>query len=316
MSTISETEVVGDGRLLPGIAGSAGMGRNGPTRLPSLVVVADQSPLTEVFHRINRLIPESQELETISPSTPVSRAIRLMQQQRFSQLPVVEGDEVLGVFSFRSFSTQLMAMNESKHDFDTILVDEFIEPLQFLHVFDEWESAFQHLDRDDAVLIGQPNRLQGIVTAMDVLKGLYDVAAPFVLLGEIELAIRGLIAACVDEVELRECVDNSLGGPNGDSDLRYKLEDMHFNDYVQIIGNGRNWARFQSVFGGAGDANRRRTRTKLVEIRDLRNDVFHFRRELKSEERAKLVRHRNWLLMKARSLEARRTGDNYGRERS
>ena len=51
---------------------------------------------------------------------------------------------------------------------------------------------------------------------------------------------------------------------------------MTFNDYVQIIGDGRSWDHFQKFMGG----NRVRTRAKLEQLRDLRNVVFHFKREI------------------------------------
>ena len=40
---------------------------------------------------------------------------------------------------------------------------------------------------------------------------------------------------------------------------------MTFNDYVQIIGDGRNWNYFQPIFHG----DRVRTRASLEEARDL-----------------------------------------------
>jgi hypothetical protein len=55
---------------------------------------------------------------------------------------------------------------------------------------DEFAEWFDFIDRYDSALIGEPNRLQGIVTAMDILRYLYRVASPFVLLAEFELALR------------------------------------------------------------------------------------------------------------------------------
>lgn len=77
---------------------------------------------------------------------------------------------------------------------------------------------------------------------------------------------------------------------------------MTFNDYVQIIGDGRNWEHFRAVMGGS----RNRTRAKLEQLRDLRNVVFHFKRELTVEEYETLAAGREWMLLKARAAEARR----------
>src|ERR1700674_4457494 len=59
---------------------------------------------SELFHRINRIIPVEQSVLTIPPQTPVRNAIELMREHGYSQIPVVDKSEVLGVFSFRSFA--------------------------------------------------------------------------------------------------------------------------------------------------------------------------------------------------------------------
>src|SRR5437660_12407098 len=59
---------------------------------------------SELFHRINRIIPQNQSLLTVPPGCLARDAVALMRQHGYSQVPVVDNGEVLGVFSFRSFS--------------------------------------------------------------------------------------------------------------------------------------------------------------------------------------------------------------------
>ena len=82
-----------------------------------------------------------------------------------------------------------------------------------------------------------------------------------------------------------------------------ELEEMTFHDYLQIIGDGRNWPHFEGIFGGT----RQRTRARLEQMNKLRNSVFHFRK-VTSEEYERLADHRDWMLMKARAAEARAKG--------
>src|SRR5688572_4326023 len=74
--------------------------------------------VSELFHRVNRVIPLDQEVVSIGPNTAVKEAVRLMQEHGFSQLPVMEGKEVLGVFSYRSFGRALagLSLNEITKD--------------------------------------------------------------------------------------------------------------------------------------------------------------------------------------------------------
>ena len=272
----------------------------------SPVAKTGRPSLMDSFHRVNSLLPEDQVVATVGPGTTVAEAIQLMREHGFSQLPVVEGNEVLGVFSFRSFAEQILEMVAMKGaSLENLTVDEFIEELKFVHINDDPMSIFGYLDCDDAVLVGQPDRIQGIVTAMDVLRYLYRVASSFVLLGEIERSLRRLIGICLDDDGLRTCIRNSLAHQYEEDEMPSKLEEMTFNDYVQIVGDGRNWPRFEEVLG-TGDLQRRRTRAKLLEIKDLRNDVFHFKRELTEHDLDVLAAQRNWLYRRARIVEARR----------
>jgi hypothetical protein len=57
---------------------------------------------------------------------------------------------------------------------------------------------------------------------------------------------------------------------------------------------------FEKVF----KSTRERTRAKLEEMNDLRNDVFHFRQP-SVEEHERLGTFRDWVLTRAKAAEAR-----------
>jgi CBS domain-containing protein len=222
-------------------------------------------------------------------------------------MPVVVGREVLGLFSYRTFSQAVIAHGRAatknrKLDPLELTVDECMEPKpHFARVTDEFVEWFDVIDRSDSVLIGSPNRLQGIVTAMDILRYLYRVASPFVLIGEVELAIRALMQMAVDPVTLAACAHECLKDKYEAETMPTELQAMTFNDYIQIVGDGRRWGHFEPFFGG----NRVRTRAKLEQLRDIRNVIFHFRREITVEEHQTLAANRDWMLRKARTADAR-----------
>lgn len=262
----------------------------------------DRPCLTELFHRINSLIPDEQTLETISPSMTAADAIELMRERRFSQLPVVEGTEVLGIFSYRSFALEVIKMGKEKVLPGSLLVEDFIEKISFARVTDDYSEVFNSLDHDDAVLIGEPDRLQAIVVPMDVLRYLYGVASPYVLVAELELSIRGLMHWCQDDKQLAECAKTGLSSKYDEKRLPTRLEEMTFDDYVWIICDGRNWPKFKTVFGSTTE----RVRGKLERIRDLRNDIFHLKREVSVQDHEELANYRDWLLRRIRMTEAKR----------
>jgi CBS domain-containing protein len=227
-----------------------------------------------------------------------------MRRTGFSQLPVVEGDTVLGIFSYRSLAEGAVRLGKSRIELGELFVEDFVERVHFARVTDEFQSIFDSLDRDNVVLVGEPDRLQGIVTAVDLLRYLYGVASPFVLVAEIELALRALITLAVKGGLLETCAKVSLSTKYGEDKVPSTTSDMEFNDYIQLVGHGDNWKHFAPVFGGM----RETVRSKLDDVRTLRNDIFHFRRELTWDDHERLTQHRDWVLLKARKADARAKG--------
>ncbi len=266
---------------------------------------------SELFHRINRIIPQNQTMLTIPPTCRVREAVGLMRKHGYSQVPVVESGEVLGVFSFRSFSQEaasatLEEWTKQKCAPGDLTVDEFLERFEFARVTEEMSRVFDAMDRDNGVLIGTPENLVGILTPIDVLRYLYQVAGPFVLVTEIELALRELIRFALSEEQIAAAAKRSLTSVYGSEDrVPPTLEDMTFDNYQSLISNRETWPHLEPVFSGT----RTRTSAKFKEIGAIRNDLFHFKREITIQDHETLAGHRNWLLCKIKEVEARRRSE-------
>jgi predicted transcriptional regulator len=271
-------------------------------------VVKELDLASELFHRINRIIPPNQELLTILPTCRVRDAIALMLKHGYSQIPVVQNGEVLGVFSYRSFAKEAASVTlddlmKQRCTTGDLRVDEFLEQFEFARVTEEMSRVFDAMDRDNGVLIGSPDRLIGILTPMDFLRYLYHVASPFVMVSEIELALRALIRLALDEEQIGIAARRSLAAAYGSEDkIPMTLEDMSFDNYQSLISNGENWMTLEAVFGGT----RTRVSAKLKEVGEIRNALFHFRREITVEDHQTLADHRNWLLIKVKQAETGR----------
>jgi predicted transcriptional regulator len=142
-------------------------------RMPA---TADQAAgsITDLFHRLNHVVPDNQQVLTAPGEMLATQALRLLRQHHYSQVPVVVAGEVLGLFSHRSFSDAILAATASKGGskiaLENLTVEECVEKAEFARVTDEFESWFDSLDANNAVLVGEAHRLQGIVTPMDVLR--------------------------------------------------------------------------------------------------------------------------------------------------
>lgn len=261
------------------------------------------SSIVSLFHQVNRLVPDEQALVILSPDASVESALELMTSRSYSQVPVVEGSAVLGLFSYRSLSNGIKTFECSVKDVLAMEVAEFLEQPPYLSVHDELARLAKELDQSDAVLVGNPNLLQAILTPMDVVRYLLDVADAFVLLGEIELALRALIMRSVTDKKLYECIRRSLTHYSEDGYPK-NLEECTFGDYIAILRDGRNWGFFEAAFGGTRDL----ARARLEPVNKIRNEVFHFRKPelgVSILQHQQLVSCRNWLLNRARIMEAR-----------
>ena len=152
--------------------------------------------VSETFFHVGRLIPSDQDVVTIAPGTTVADALEMMRKHDFDQLPVVAGNRVVGVFTYRSLAFGLA--NVRRHDDPQYVpVDDLLEDLQFVRASEEVGPIIDHLNRDGAVLVGDEDRLRAVATATDVTSFLWRATRPFVLLQDIELALRELMrSAC------------------------------------------------------------------------------------------------------------------------
>lgn len=247
------------------------------------------------FHRATRVLSDARP--AVPPEMSAHRALRLLEQLGVSHVAVVTGDVVLGLFSFRSFA--LGAAEQPSNERSRLVdlpVEEFLEPLTAIRGSDSVEEAIPQLHPRGAIFVEDSSESPGVATTADFLRYMRDFARPFLLLQEIELALRGLLSACLLPDEVRECARQVLAAAysNDITRLPTDLGGMTLGDYVTLVGDGRTWRIFpqvSAVFGGT----RERALSKLKGIHAIRNDVFHFRRTPTLADLQQLKLCREWL---------------------
>src|SRR5262245_27090771 len=114
------------------------------------------SSIAELFHRINSVLPDDQEVRFAPGDMLASKALELLQEHGYSQLPVRIGNETIGMFSYRSFSKTVVELSSSKAGskafLEDLTVEECYEPAEFARITDEFQKWFDILDDDNAVL--------------------------------------------------------------------------------------------------------------------------------------------------------------------
>lgn len=121
------------------------------------------------------------------------------------------------------------------------------------------------------ILVGEEGKVTDILTHTDIVLLFREIAAHFLAIGNIEQNLRLLIVKVFDT---KEAIEKAI-----DSAFNYRKEhkprslaEMTIDDYRQLIMNKHNWPHFSGLL-----FDRQATQNRLLKLRDLRNDLFHFR---------------------------------------
>jgi predicted transcriptional regulator len=261
---------------------------------------AETSPSEgQLFVRVNAVLPESQEIVAIEPGRPAEQALELMTENRFSQLPIVRGDRVIGLFSYRSYSAAAAADTSGRPG--RIPVEDGMEDPIWVRAPDELFPLIDVLDARDVVLVGDEDNLQGVLTPLDVLRYLHELAEPFIRLRSIELSLRALVGAAVDEGQLAELASEALAEQYEErpDEPPTTLEDMTLGEIVAVVLLNKSWQYMRTTFG----ANRQNAVTHLDGLAPIRNAILHFRREIEPEERERIETTSDWLRTRVRATD-------------
>ncbi len=203
------------------------------------------------FLQVARLVPLSQEVVTVQPDVTVREALKVMSDRGFDQLPVVAGDQVISMFSYRSLSKALFFVRRNDDPLDLPVLDAS-EDMSFVHAGDDVGAILGRLERYGAVGVGDPFRLDAVMTTADVTGYLWDVTRPFVLLQDIELAVRALMRiTLVDESVQSAAFARALssdrlrgeGAPN-------RLDELTMSELLSVLLQAENYGRlFSALFG-------------------------------------------------------------------
>src|SRR6059036_1932157 len=108
------------------------------------------------------LLPADQQLTTVQPHEPVSRAINIMYQHRYSQLPVTGANsEFQG--QVVTFESVLRAIQCFRTDAETLLVRDAAQRVRSYPPDADLLATLDDIHRDNFSLIVDEQRLIGIV---------------------------------------------------------------------------------------------------------------------------------------------------------
>ena len=215
------------------------------------------------------------EIVTITRDKPVEEAATLMIMHRYSQLPVTQNmRRIDGMISWRSMGRARASGRACEH------VRDCLEPVRILDQDAPFFEAVDTITEREVVLVrGKNRKITGIVTTADLSREYHQKAEPFLLLEEVEDRIRALISGNLSDEEIKQARDP------GDGEREIEgVDDLTFGEYVRLLGSRKNWDKLRLGID-------RKLLVKLLnDVREVRNDVMHFRPDSSEPEDLDQVR--------------------------
>lgn len=225
----------------------------------------------------NRGGPGPTNPETVEAESDCEIALRKMIEKDFSQIPVEKDGRVVGVITPKSLRRSVMMLDRNVRETKAETIAE--EPARFVSQDEDIYDLFEIFATENYVLVGNEKNLIGIITHYDIFYFVKEKIEPFLLIGDVERKIRSVVQRnygdAVDE-KISETFDGrSLDEPDG-------IDMFNFEQYKAFI--NINWGDLGEEFPEEKDFIGK----MLNEVQDIRNAVFHFRREAGRMDKEKL----------------------------
>lgn len=239
---------------------------------------------------IRKLI-SGQKVACINHKETVKDALVKMVSQDYSQLPIVdEKGRLMGVISEQTIVRRYF-MSEGIPLFD-LSVTHCMTKAVTLTPEDEVFDALGRLQDVLAVMIVEDEKPVGIVTYYDTTHFFRGVSEGLMYVEDIEMRLREIInRVCVTESQMTAALYKALGPDRRDPTKPSKsFDELTFNDYIQLITSKETWPLFEATV-----VHNSLFREYMRKVRDIRNQLAHFRDDLTTLQKRILIESREWI---------------------
>jgi len=219
---------------------------------------------------------------TVHLDDSIQKALKLMLDNDFDQLPVVSDNRVEGAITYKSVARYVKSMDDPHVSETSVKIALNTNPTFVDRDHDLFE-LFDTLAEDDYVLIGDRDELEGILTRYDVFYFLEHQVEPFLKIGEIEESLRHLFRASCDDLDQR--IEDTFAD-RVEHDESYdppeRPEDFSFDDYRMFM------MRNLDYLPPRLSQERDMVESLLENLRETRNALLHFRADADEVDRDQL----------------------------
>lgn len=249
----------------------------------------------------------------VAKDDPVSKALALMIEHDYSQLPVIRKDHDIefpeGMITYEGI---LRGVRNFKAKIEDLKVRDVMVSAPIYNIEDDLFDILDRLKETNAVLIIHTHApdLVGIVTSYDTAEYFRNRTEDLMRVEDIELMVKEFIRAAyldkngeLDEAKLKSAVAQitTYKKANGQSEKQLSFDDLGLADYISLLLFKGTWTVVESIFG----VQKSFVSELLNGVREIRNALAHFRGDISVEQRDKLKFGAEWLTRCQEEYQAR-----------
>jgi CBS domain-containing protein len=250
---------------------------------------------------IRQLIEGNDPPLCVPKTTKVREALAIMMEHDFSQLPIVDEKGLLtGIITEQSIVNTYFIVGDAG-----ALIDLPVDHCQMTaitispdaNIFD----ALDMLKNTYAIVVLENQKPVGILTDYDTTHFFRNYSEGLIQVQDVEETLRQYILAILDtEDKVDAALVRTFGQDKKDfTKLAREFEELSFWETVLLITESHNWEKFEQYF------NPKQVFLSFMEqVREIRNQLAHFRGELTPLQRKALKKAIDWLAARPKILKA------------
>lgn len=225
------------------------------------------------------------ELVTVDCGDTIESVVKIMIENDFSQLPIMEKDDFIGVISFESIVKWIFCKS-GKVNLNSCVEYAMKDPDPRSYESDLF-GLMDTLANKSYIVLSKNNEYE-IITNYGILTYFRDFSESFLIINDIENSLRKIISLKFDKEEFKVASRKALSWKDKPPDY---IEHMDFSDYQTFI--SKEWDDFENILDDKSEFNR-----YIDKTRQIRNKVMHFRDTIEEIDTSCLKMFNTWLRIK------------------
>lgn len=241
---------------------------------------------------LERLLRNHREPLTVRADDRLSQAMDLMLKHDLRQIPVVDAQGYLKGMVSEKTITRMYYVQRASVSFLDLTVDHCMEAVKPMDPEDDISDALDRFRDTSAIIVVKNGKPYRVFTLSDATWFFREISEGLVWVNDIEVTLRGYTDFLFDtEKKQVAAMMQVFGADKRDPQKPSRAYDhLSLGDQIRLLTNQDVWPKLE------GKLEPKRLFEELLnQVREIRNQLAHFRGDLDPVQRATLAEARRWI---------------------